>query len=146
MTRMLTSIHSKNVLQDIETVPWIIMMVQYIHAKNYSHSFALCSVREMCLTFGGNQVSDRNVQILYENIKGVWHVSRTLTSSHFVEIRYYWIWSTYFWYTVLMMTSLNGNLFRVTGHLCGEFNGPWWIPRTKASDMELWYFLWSKSE
>ena len=24
----------------------------------------------------------------------------------------------------LMMTSSNGNFFRVTGHLCGEFTGP----------------------
>ena len=37
-----------------------------------------------------------------------------------------------------MMTSSNGNIFRVTGHLCGEFTGPRWIPRTKASDAELW--------
>ena len=29
---------------------------------------------------------------------------------------------------VLMMTSSNGNIFRVTGHLCGEFTGPRWIP------------------
>ena len=36
-----------------------------------------------------------------------------------------------------MMTSSNGNIFRVTGHLCGEFNGLRWIPRTKASDAEL---------
>ena len=41
-----------------------------------------------------------------------------------------------------MMTSSNGNIFRVTGHLCGEFTGPRWIPRTKASDAELWCFLW----
>ena len=40
-----------------------------------------------------------------------------------------------------MMTSSNGNIFRVTGHLCGEFTGPRWIPRTKASDAELWCFL-----
>ena len=33
-----------------------------------------------------------------------------------------------------MMTSSNGNSFRVTGHLCGEFTGLRWIPRTKASD------------
>ena len=26
------------------------------------------------------------------------------------------------------MKSSNGNIFRVTGHLCGEFTGPWWIP------------------
>ena len=29
---------------------------------------------------------------------------------------------------VNMMTSSNGNIFRVTGHLCGEFTGPRWIP------------------
>ena len=37
-------------------------------------------------------------------------------------------------------------LFRVTGHLCGEFTGLRWIPRTKASDAELWCFLWSVSK
>ena len=41
----------------------------------------------------------------------------------------------------LMMTSWNGNIFRVTGHLCGEFTGLRWIPRTKASDAELWCFF-----
>ena len=34
-----------------------------------------------------------------------------------------------------MMTSSNGNIFRVTGPLCGEFTGPRWIPHTKASDV-----------
>ena len=29
-----------------------------------------------------------------------------------------------------MMTSSNGNIFHVTGHLCGEFTGNRWIPRT----------------
>ena len=38
------------------------------------------------------------------------------------------------------------NVFRVTGHLCGEFTGHRWIPRTKASDPELWCFLWSAPE
>ena len=46
----------------------------------------------------------------------------------------------------IMMTSSNGNIFRVTGHLGGEFTGPRWIPHTKASDAELWCFLWSASE
>ena len=40
-----------------------------------------------------------------------------------------------------MVTSSNGNLFRATGHSCGEFTGHRWIPRTKASDAELWCFL-----
>ena len=40
------------------------------------------------------------------------------------------------WYclgaTDTMMTSSNGNIFRVTGHLCGEFTGPRWIPHIKG--------------
>ena len=39
-----------------------------------------------------------------------------------------------------IMTSSNGNSFRVTGPWCR------WIPRTKASDAEFWYFLWSTPE
>ena len=41
-----------------------------------------------------------------------------------------------------MMTSSNGNIFRVNGPLCGEFTGPRWIPHTKASDAELWMNEW----
>ena len=42
-----------------------------------------------------------------------------------------------------MMTSSNGNIFRVTAFLCGEFNGHRWISLTKASDAEHWCYLWS---
>ena len=45
-----------------------------------------------------------------------------------------------------MMTSSNGNIFRVTGPLWGEFTGDRWIPLTKASDAELWCFIWSAPE
>ena len=48
-----------------------------------------------------------------------------------------WI-TTYIRSAILMMTSSDGNIFRVTGHLCGEFTGHRWIPRKKASDAELW--------
>ena len=51
-------------------------------------------------------------------------------------------WGTWGWG---IMTSSNGNLFRVTGPLCGEFTGYWWIPSTKASDAELWCFIWSEN-
>ena len=40
-----------------------------------------------------------------------------------------------------MMTSSNGNIFRVTGPLVGEFIGHPCIPQ--ASDADLWCFLWS---
>ena len=45
-----------------------------------------------------------------------------------------------------MMTSSNRNIFRVTGPLCGEFTGHRWIPRTTASDAELWWFFLSTPE
>ena len=51
-----------------------------------------------------------------------------------------------FSHSKFMMTSSNGNIFRVTGHLSVEFTGRRWILRTNASDAELWCFLWSASE
>ena len=45
-----------------------------------------------------------------------------------------------------MMTSSKGSIFRATGPLCGEFTDHRWIPHTKASDAELWCFLWSVRE
>ena len=47
------------------------------------------------------------------------------------------------WSISFMITSSNGNIVRVTGSLCGKFTGHRWIPLTKASDAELWCFLWS---
>ena len=38
-----------------------------------------------------------------------------------------------------IMTSSNGNIFRVTGHLCGEFTGPRWIPPTKARSFDVFF-------
>ena len=42
----------------------------------------------------------------------------------------------------IMMTSSNGNIFRVTGPLCSEFTGRRWNPIKKASDAELWSAPW----
>ena len=44
------------------------------------------------------------------------------------------------WIILINMTSSNGNIFRVTGYLWWEFTGHRWIPRTKASEAELWFF------
>ena len=51
-------------------------------------------------------------------------------------------WCEFWEKSLFMMTSSNGNIFRVTGPLCGEITGHQWIPLTKASDVELWCFLW----
>ena len=41
-----------------------------------------------------------------------------------------------------MMTSSNGNIFRVTGPLWRESTGYWWIPLTKAGHAEMWCFIY----
>ena len=49
--------------------------------------------------------------------------------------------NVHFMQTISLMTSSHGNIFRVTGLLCGELTGHRWIPYKKASDAELWCFL-----
>ena len=45
------------------------------------------------------------------------------------------------WYLADHIAKQWWNIFRVTGHLCGEFTGDRLIPRTKANDAELWFFF-----
>ena len=70
------------------------------------------------------------IQIQFYNTYGLIHPESLICSSRRIRI---------FGNLILMMTSSNGNIFRVTGPLCGEFTGHRWIPRTKASDAELWW-------
>ena len=51
-----------------------------------------------------------------------------------------------FQYQDYLMTLSDGNIFRVTGPLWGELPGHRWVFLTKASDAELWCFLWSAPE
>ena len=72
---------------------------------------------------------------------------RPLPTTHLMTVirRFHWRAPGLQWVadvaTYNMMTSSNGNIFRVTGHLCGKFTGHRWISHTKASDAELWCFL-----
>ena len=72
------------------------------------------------------------------------------SATTFGDLPDWWVWKYFYIATTPLvnytMTSSNGNILRVTGHLCGEFTDPRWIPRKKASDEELWCFLWSASE
>ena len=67
-----------------------------------------------------------------------------LTTS-FIVFLFFYIFQ-YYPIHIHMMTSSNGIIFSVAGPLCREFTGHRWIPLTKASTMELWYFLWSLPE
>ena len=80
------------------------------------------------------------------NVSGYYGTSRELCELCVLMINISWDIDDGFLHGSLMKTSSNGTIFRVTGHLCGEFTDPRWIPRTKASDAELWCFLSFASE
>ena len=89
--------------------------------------------------------------ILYLYWNGVWWIwmDRTYWTNKwnpFIHVTYNKIKSAVLftwshitrWY---MMTSSNGNIFRVTGPLWGEPTGHRWITHTMTSDEELWCFF-----
>ena len=80
----------------------------------------------------------KNANITYTHRCGV---QTSLTNLY--DFRHAWL---NFPRPVYCLPWWTSNIFRVTGHLCGEFTGPRWIPHTKASDADLWCFLWSASE
>ena len=47
---------------------------------------------------------------------------------------------------VHMMMYSNVNILHITGLLWGESTSDRWIPLTKASDRDVWFFLWSAPE
>ena len=84
--------------------------------------FTLCKKQTLCILYQYYPISSKVV--VYPH----WHKSSAIA----VKLCKF-----------IMMTSSNGNIFRVTGALCGEFTGHRWIPHTKASAAELWCFLLS---
>ena len=44
--------------------------------------------------------------------------------TYMTYIETYWVFTNHEYFSCYMMTSSNGNIFRVTGPLCGEFTGP----------------------
>ena len=96
-----------------------------------------------CVSFS-NTIHPMNIHriVLRCFVFGVWY-HHLLGLSHFICFFLQdWVTHTH----AIMMTPSNGNIFRVTGYLCEEFTGHRWISRTKASEAELWCFLWSAPE
>ena len=83
-----------------------------------------------------NKVTFGKLLLLLKNYNEGWKLVASTPKPH-TQLK---VLRLVFW-ALHMMTSSNGNIFRVTGHLCGEFTGDRWIPLTKASDAELWCFL-----
>ena len=115
------------------------MGIHYERLHNHNkakHNKTVCIFLGIyCMSFTDNDSPPQTRIVIKEQTDNEWkHVT----------------WVSDLWHVhmhiVVMMTSSNANIFRVTGHLCGEFTGPRWIPCTKASDEGLWCFLWSESE
>ena len=66
-------------------------------------------------------------------------------SSWFTEVERSSVWLHYCHYRCRRLPPWRRH-FRVTGPLWGESTHHRWIPLTKASDAELWCFLWSAPE
>ena len=85
--------------------------------------------------------------------------TEVMVSAH-TEINLYYAFTSEVWRVHLVLFYQPGTVWsmdqawwrhqlekcRVTGPLCGKLTGHRWIPRTKASDAELWCFLWSAPE
>ena len=86
---------------------------------------------------------------LWSDLSGVWKkMDRVMTTPYCILQRWrgYNESSLFLFISTFYVTSSNGNIFRVTDPLWGETTSHRWIPLTKASDAELWCFLWSMPE
>ena len=116
---------------------WIgILGVLIMTCNNKAAPSALRAIHTLCLRDHCIQESKGTLRIqqVYRGI--VWLVClpyhwKCCDISRAIVAHFHWL---------RMMTSSNGNIFRITGHLCDEFTGNRWIPLTKASDAELWCF------
>ena len=99
----------------------IIAIVFWSMLQTFLPNFIICREIRMGI--------DRNL------IKG----AKSLNSMHILRrLRYklsYWL------FVLSMMTSSNGNIFRVTGHLCGEFPGEFPTQRPVTRSFNVYFDL-----
>ena len=109
-----------------------------------NHDSALVCIMTWCRTIDTRQAITGINDVL---VRWRIYVSQVFTCEHLLD---YWLALCEVNHRVRgwlsMMTSSNGNIFRLTDPLNAEFTGLRWISRTKASEAELWWFLWSAPE
>ena len=104
-----------------------------------------CSHNPLILIYFGNRVTANNFLTTEGHIDEFLDVISAMLLRFLSFHNKEWPWT--FAFNKVKQMETNANIFRVTGHLCGEFTGHRWIHRTKASDAdELWCFLWSAPE
>ena len=93
-----------------------------------------------CEDWAGSKYHIKTRQHKVLNYLRAWFI---VSKTQYIGRMWVLLWFVVFccWMHYDMMTSSNGNIFRVIGLLCGEFTGHRWIPCTKASDAGLWRFF-----
>ena len=120
--------------------------MSYLNAGLYHSLQGKIKMKNQCLTFSMDAVRGADLTQRDKAIANVdWPV---LTKICCFRTSYSFHWRLFLEAQLTMshdgmMTLSNGNIFRVNGPSRGEFTGQQWIPLTKASDAELWCFLWS---
>ena len=108
------------------TMPWRRhCMLAYLVWKTFTNTVFICS--EILTDTHDDVIKWKHFQRYWPSVRGIhrsivcWH---TLCEKHLqtpcLFVVKYW--------PIPMMTSSNGNIVRVTGHLCGEFTGPGEFP------------------
>ena len=110
--------------------------------ETFSELLALCEENSPVIHCGDNRLT-------LTDLHSFKHTCGLLIAIHPTENcgTYYKV--TKLWHLMLQCWHddvINGNIFRVTSPLWGEFTGHRWIPLTKAIDAELGCFHWSALE
>ena len=133
----------------------LLSILRYVWHSPFLFSFKT-KLRTYCVA---DQRLDRNGLCAYGD-NTCWELINCLRS--FLHIPIQWAmrnWSTLFQSLIVLQSASFLGLETWVHHdvikwkhfprywlFVREFTGPRWIPRTKASDAELWYFLWSAPE
>ena len=98
-----------------------------------------------CVRYGVSNSKNYQSWVLYWLSVRRIHPDKRASNQCFMSMTVSWTAAATQWTVTLyaMMTSSNGNIFRVTGLLWWEFTCHRWILLIKASDAELWCFRWS---
>ena len=134
------TIQHSNVLQVLSilnTMPSSGCSMRYIRNSFRSDTAQFLSAVCTALPFGTVRWLQTTTQCGTDSELPPWGYSMMLNVVKTWSLFYNFLWNRVFRkhfgvILAIMMTSSNGNTFRVTGHLCGEFTGPRWIPRIKG--------------
>ena len=123
---MSLGVPSQSNYQDIKCYAWD--STEAIMVSPYNINFVSLNKTELQRNHRWHYFSDKQQEMENGMLHGNIKLQCNKGSKLFIVRKYLVKRSLGFRKTILMMTSSNGNIFRVTGSLCGEFTGPGEFP------------------